>query len=174
MRRHYNWGRDRSDKSGAAPSHPEDGRGANPADLLPLRYEYSDENEQRDVVLNRTEVRIRRALEARMTMTMTVPNDSYLGVALRRGWDGDAPVLVHRDASLSLPLPGLYGVPADRQAEAWADELGVPCLVETRRAAPRRLGNPLNGRQARKTARRRYARPAEARRVEGAELCAPA
>ncbi len=172
MRRHYNSGRDRSDKSGAAHRNPA-GWVAVAEGHLPLRFAYSDGTEQREVVLERTEVRLRRVLEARMTMTMTVPTDHYLGVAMRKGWDGQAPVLVHEDPSLSLPLPTLYGVPLDAQAEAWAEALGLVCLAARRRPSPRRTGSPLTRRCARKTGRRRYVRPQETKPVAGLELCAP-
>ena len=108
-----------------------------------------------------------------MTMTMTVPTDSYLGVSLRKGWDGDMAVLVHQDPSLSLPLPALHGVATDLQARAWADALGVACLGGQRRVPPRRRGNPLIRRTSRRTARRRHVLQTAPARIRGLEMCVP-
>lgn len=122
------------------------------APTFPLSYHFHAPGERRDITLDRTGVRMRRRLETRMTMTMSLGLDAYLGVA-RRGGEGAVTVLVHADPRLCLPLPDMAGVAATRQAEAWARELGLPCLAGPRRPAPRRRGSPLPGRRGQRRAR---------------------
>ncbi|NVO17123.1 MAG: hypothetical protein HXX10_24115 [Rhodoplanes sp.] len=105
---------------------------------LPVRFRTADTSAdtcERIVELARERVVLRRAV-AGMRMKLSLPIQSYLGVALRvvppdETGDGSvAVVLAHRDEALTVPLfVAADGTDAVAEWQLWANVLGLPLLV---------------------------------------------
>jgi Family of unknown function (DUF6101) len=132
---------------------------------LPLRFDAHDtraDGSVRNIELHRERVVLRRAVQG-MRMAVNINVSDFLGVGLRGLDDAQALMLVHRDASLSIPL--LVSSDADEIASAWqtwSEIFALPQLPEekmTEPAARRRRHNAIRGRRPKFLVRRRGGDP---------------
>lgn len=127
---------------------------------MPLHFDAPDaraDGHVRQIELHRERIVLRRSLHGmRMAINMRVCD--FIGIARHVANDDQTLMLVHRDPSLSIPLPSTaMDTDADDPAQMWRDIFALPEIVERlcSPASRRRRHNAVKWRRPRFLMRRR-------------------